>query len=718
MNGNQQFYHDVTAIVDDIFLSAASTSASHFNPTANSSSSSSSIRPPLSSSSVPPVPATFSTQHQQHHSPPPQPSLRELQKQAVLLLAQGQHKSCELVLRLDLSKQQSSASSGAAAAVSCHILAECLVAQGQHGAAAELYKDLFLHGPVRYRYKLAACLAKMGSLIEAVCVLEEALMLLGQEQQQQEFLSTATTSSTSEAVVEGEEEKQQQQKQQPSPPPKCSSSSSSSLLAVHMLLGDLYLRTSRKHDAQKMYKAALQHNPYALEAVYALAALGSNGVDLPSGNFSATATIANKTSAAAMMNAIDSSSSNNANNAASSTLAQELSLVLCAKQRHQTALALQLAQAMSLEYPDNVPLLLIQAELYQHQTTNNDNSAAAMDMYGRIRQLEPTQMDNMDQYANLLGASGRMHQLSDLTDSMLALNDKSPVAWTCLALYHKYSTAKASSSSKAQQALRLVDKALALDPHHAYAHYIRGCLLQEDHRPEYAAVSFFRSNEIQPTVAGYEGLVDAYLAARKDREAAAAAKEAWNLAPRDPRTLTLIGMGLSGTTHAKRSLAKALQLSPALKRPLLCLYRLLLEEKAYAAAIGILQPALEASLSGIDSQQYQHQQQQPAEGSTMIACPSDILCRMGECYTHLEQYREAVEVYSRALAANPECEGAVTALDRLDKLMRGLDPNDTGDDIAVEENVSADAAATAATSGHEGGSLDSPAASAVAAPSF
>jgi hypothetical protein len=69
---------------------------------------------------------------------------------------------------------------------------------------------------------------------------------------------------------------------------------------------------------------------------------------------------------------------------------------------------------------------------------------------------------------------------------------------------------------------------------------------------------------------------------------------------------------------------------------------------------------------------------------------------MGDCYTHQEQYKDAVHTYNRALVADPECAAAIAALDRLDKLMRGLDPNDNSDEIAVEEETESSSPVVAA----------------------
>jgi anaphase-promoting complex subunit 7 len=535
--------------------------------------------------------------------------LTALQKEAIHMLHQQQYASCEILARLDWSK---CVAEKRTELVDIHLLAECCFQQDKWAGAKELYELLYCYDNEKYRYKVATCLQKMGSLIEAVCVLEDI------------HVDTRT-------------------------------------LQMHMLLGKLYTATSRKHAAVDAYLCALKENPYALEAVHALAALGADKAPITA--------------------ALEAGHATRGHEENSAFLSKEIVLMLTAKHRHQTGLALQLAQKLSTEYPDNVHLLLLQAELSQQS-----NDEATEELYHRVRMLEPGNTVGMDQYANILGQAGKLHELSDLTDSMLLMDDKSPVSWTCLALYHKYQSSHDPHGDHIASALKFVEKAIALDQRHAYAHYIRGTILLDEHRPEYAAVSFFRSNEIQPAVATYEGLVDAYLAAGKDKEAIAAAKTAYNMAPRDPRTQTLVGLALAqgSAAQAKRSLAKALQMSPALSRPLFCLVEILRLEKDFSQCIDLLQQALEGEAASAGS-------------NSNIARADEILCRMGGIYTAMEHYKEAVNSYDRALAANPDCVQAVQSLDRLEKLMRGMDPNDNSEDI-VEDNETDAASSSPAAS--------------------
>ena len=571
---NDLYYQNLTAIVDDIVSSDLCHQRS-----INDNGYDDELRP---------VPES-----------PPDLKLTRLQKEAITLLQQQQYTSCEILARLDWSR---CTIEGRSDRIDIHIIAECYYQQDKWTAAKELYEVLWAYDNSKYRYKAACCAHKLGSLIEAIMILEDIAAGLR-------------------------------------------------TLPIHMLLGKLYTATSRKQLAVDSFLAALRLNPYALEAVTALATLGTDKAPITSALESSLTALSYSDVQFAFVS-------------------KEIVLVLTAKYRHQTALASQLLQKLSAEYPDNVFLLLIQAELALLQS----NHEAAKDLFHRVRSLEPGNVTGMDQYANLLGMSGKMNELSDLTDRMLQIDDKSPISWTCLALYHKYHGRRETSAN----ALKFIEKAIALDQKHAFAHFIRGTILFEEHRPEYAAVSFFRSIEIQPTVATYEGLVDSYLAAGKDREAIAAAKTAYNLAPRDPRTQTLVGLALAqgSAAPAKRSLTKSLQMSPSLARPLFCLVKILRAEKDYDQCIELLTKALEAHALTVGY-------------NSSLASVEDIFCRMGSIYTSKESYKEAVDAYNRALAANTYCNTAIEALDRLEKLMRGLDPNENSDDIVEDNDVDA-----------------------------
>lgn len=72
----------------------------------------------------------------------------------------------------------------------------------------------------------------------------------------------------------------------------------------------------------------------------------------------------------------------------------------------------------------------------------------------------------------------------------------------------------------------LVERALQLQPQHVLAYHVKGSLLLTLARPELAIHTFLAAKELSKDVHSFKGLVDAYLAAHRYKEALGAAKDA------------------------------------------------------------------------------------------------------------------------------------------------------------------------------------------------
>jgi len=309
----------------------------------------------------------------------------------------------------------------------------------------------------------------------------------------------------------------------------------------------------------------------------------------------------------------------------------------------------------------------------------NDEDGAAR-TFARIRQLESCWVDGMDQYGQILARKNRQDDLNTLASSLLDADDKRPEAWATLALYHE-------ARSDHEKAIAFVEKAISMDQRHAFAHRLRGAILLADNRPDHAAVSFFRSNEIVPDVTSYEGLVDSYLASGKTKEAICAAKEAISAAPRDPRAITLVGLalaqgqlrsqdGMEGMEKAKRALRKALALDPSSLRPLMALVTIYQQEKDYDACIELLQQGME----GMTAAQSNHHVQ-----------GQDVLqSRLGMIYVLADNYTDAIHSFHNAIALNPMNNDARRALERLETTIRGDSTQDAAEDEVIHDAPSQD----------------------------
>lgn len=462
-------------------------------------------------------------------------------------------------------------------------------------------------------------------------------------------------------------------------------------------------------------------------------------------------------------------------------ITKELITALLAKNKHQSMSALQILCQLENDYCPNNVYILQQIALVQLQLNDMEGAYTS---FQKILSYEPTMIEYMDQYAHLLGIlsateynstnhpnhNSKIHELSTLTDSLMLLDDKASESWVTLALYHQYILKDYENS------LQFIDKAISLNQDHSFAHRIRGILMLLENRPEYAAVSFFRANDICRDISNYEGLVDSYLLVNKFKEAVACAKEAYSLAPRDPRAITLVGLALkqgsannnnsatngtnsnpnsstailaavaaagninhhnlsnnlhhqSNMEKAKRTFRKALAIDPSAIRPLFALVDIYINERDYSTCIELLKQGLEgigtssllysnaAGSAPGGAQQYHHHSM---DGGT-----DEILCRMGDIYSMMtgssneinkkrdnhdsdddtmddhngyQHYQDAIDCYHKALGYNVNNIHAQRSLERLEKLIRGLDPNDpnshhTNDEI-IEDIPSNDSSST------------------------
>jgi len=231
-----------------------------------------------------------------------------------------------------------------------------------------------------------------------------------------------------------------------------------------------------------------------------------------------------------------------------------------------------------------------------------------------------------------------------------------------------------------------------MNQQHPYAHYLRGSILLASQRPDHAVVSFFRANDLQRDIPSYEGLVESYLAAEKFKEAICTAKEAISSAPRDARAITLVGLALSqapasqqngeGKDRAKRALKRALALDPGAPRPLFALVDLHASEGNFDTCVKLLRDALEGGKTDMSDSA------PPAATSHTVTWNKEhgdvIQSKLAEIHTLSENYTEALECYHVAISMNPQNGLAIQGLERLEKIMRGVDPDE---DMDEEEEV-------------------------------
>mmetsp|Transcript_39327 Transcript_39327/g.82222 ORF Transcript_39327/g.82222 Transcript_39327/m.82222 type:complete len:341 (-) Transcript_39327:170-1192(-) len=271
-------------------------------------------------------------------------------------------------------------------------------------------------------------------------------------------------------------------------------------------------------------------------------------------------------------------------------------------------------------------------------------------------------------------------ELGQLSADLLDIDDKKPEPWVCLSLYHL-------ARDDHDKSIAFVDKAISINQQHSYAHYLRGSILLASQRPDHAVVSFFRANDLQRDIPSYEGLVESYLAADKFKEAICTAKEAISSAPRDARAITLVGLALSqapasqqngeGKERAKRALKRALALDPGAPRPLFALVDLHASEGNFETCIKLLRDAMDGGKNDMSDSA------SPLSSSHTVTWNKEhgdvIQSKLAEIHTLSENYTDALECYHVAISMNPQNGLAIQGLERLEKIMRGVDPDEEMD---------------------------------------
>lgn len=570
-----------------------------------------------------------------------------MQKECINLLRNKQYRSCEIMTMFHISTLKGNDEKTLQLkATANEILGDSIMHQDQPSRALSYYQ----RAASNFRSALPPIKRSIGNVLHAVSA-SEANLKLKESKCLSKIGNTIEATSLLESSV-------------PITHPLRT-------FAISMELGNLYMANGRPTDAKRSFMDALSRNPYAFEAVEKLVLLNAERSEVMR-----VLNVALKKDQNQNENQIPAEGVSADFDVPVSDLVTAYFYSHRSTQSHQLN-ALSQWKKLHSEYPQNIHVLLQMALLQTRNPALEPSPNAAKVTFEKIRAIDDKFIEGMDRYGSILCQLSHVTELGQLAQEFLNCNDKRVESWSTLALYHE-------ACNNIDDALEAIDKALAIDSRNAFCYYLRGRMLQSQHQPDIAAMSFFRANEIEKDLSHYEGMVLSVLAAKRYKEAIAVAKEAMHYAPRDCRSLTLVGLALSkasmsstrdsavGKERAIKALRKAISLDPFALMPLLELVDLYIADSNCEDSEKIL-------LEAIDLGDNAFLKSPNTVGNSRLMI---LQRKLGDVYAESGKFVEALTHYHRALSLNPNCPDAKHAIEKMEKAIRGLDASVDEDDRA------------------------------------
>ncbi|KAJ0405808.1 hypothetical protein ATCC90586_008462 [Pythium insidiosum] len=426
-------------------------------------------------------------------------------------------------------------------------------------------------------------------------------------------------------------------------------------LRLHLLIGRLYRDEGLKTKAEDAYRQALRLNPYALEASVALAELAAaRESSLATGAASSNSDSVDVTDAAFWQREMERfTSSLTAARPSSHEDAAWLQTLVTAhihSRRGRYRAAMDCFDALDALFPNNLHCMLHKGKLEMEQEFFHQ----AHLLFQRARQVDELNVLLMDVYADCLRRNGARVQLGSLVHDLFEATDRQVQPWLAAAYLNEV-------KGDYEAALQLCERAILMDRWYAAAHLFRGTLLLHLQRPEHALLSFTTSCKLQKTLDAYSGIVMSYCelcvkGLSKYKEALSTAKTAVKLYPQKAQSYTLLGNVFALRPEHQDQARKAFQRALAT------------EPRKLAAAFGLVDLLLrDGQLSAAIDKLVVIAEQNPRE---------EVFTKLGDVYTMNKQFGDAMTCYHRALSLQPASAEAARGLDRLEKIMRGEDPDE------------------------------------------
>uniref|UniRef100_A0A2P2KKT8 Uncharacterized protein MANES_15G015300 n=1 Tax=Rhizophora mucronata TaxID=61149 RepID=A0A2P2KKT8_RHIMU len=278
----------------------------------------------------------------------------------------------------------------------------------------------------------------------------------------------------------------------------------------------------------------------------------------------------------------------------------------------------------------------------------------------QVRSLDPYVVTYMDEYAMLLKIKSDNSKLNKLVHDLLSIDPTRPEVFVALSVLWERKDERG--------ALSYAEKSIRINERHIPGYIMKGNLLLAMKRPEAAVVAFRGAQELRPDLRSYQGLVHSYLQFAKIKEALHAAREAMKAMPQSAKALKLVGdvhaSNSSGREKAKKFYESALRLEPGYLGAALALAELHFIEGRNGDAVSLLERYLKDW----------------ADDSLHV--------KLAQVFGATNMLQEALSHYNAALRINPANEAATKGIERLEKQMKGVDPDAPEED---EENEVEDA---------------------------
>lgn len=398
-------------------------------------------------------------------------------------------------------------------------------------------------------------------------------------------------------------------------------------LQMSLLMAKLYRNTKHNRGAVTCYRECLRQCPYVIEAIIALAELGASAKDI----ISLFPQTPNRNGRAQL------------DHGDSSRWLQRYVEAQCCIVSNDYKGVLELFAELLQRFPNNIHILL---EMAKVEAIIGKNDEAVIN-FEKVRSIDPYVVTYMDEYAMLLKMKSDYSKLNKLVHDLLSIDPTRPEVFVALSVLWERKDERG--------ALSYAEKSIKIDERHIPGYIMKGNLLLSLKRPEAAVMAFKGAQELRADLRSYQGLVHSYLAFSKVKEALYAAREAMKAMPQSAKALKLVGdvhaSNTGGREKAKRFYESALRLEPGYLGAALALAELHVIEGRNGDAVSLLERYLKDW----------------ADDSLHV--------KLAQVFAATNMLQDSLSHYQSALRINPQNEAAKKGLERLEKQMKGVDPD-------------------------------------------